>query len=268
MDTVQLYTNAAEIHESGKSEVDIGEASVEAHNEGSTFVIELPRELKYDCGSPDCVSTPCGVDVDFASDSADPSAGLVPHVQEVPEMGPSDNDAQFQEMCLSEQKKQGTECDWESLISDAADILIFNPPNSSEAFKGLVQNSQEPVTRFCNSFVSEFSQIEINNEHEMQIVDSVSSEQHNGDEPFSQTGDASHLEDLEQMQDRFVYINSNTGMASNQCEREDKEVETRVAFSCKVKLATEFHCRLLLHLFHYCRDEQFFRLWDKLVKYV
>ncbi|POO02113.1 Lin-54-like protein [Trema orientale] len=233
MDTAQLYSNSSELHENGKSEANIGEASVEPQNEGSTFVIELPRVLKYDCGSPDCVSMPCGVEADFATDSADPSTSLVPHVPDVPEMNSSDNEAQFQELCLSEQRKQGTVCDWESLISDAADILIFNSPNGTEAFKGLIQNSLEPVTRFCTSFAAEFSHNEINNEHQMQIVDPVSSEQHNGEEPFSQTGDASSLEDVEQTQDRFADTNSNRGMASNQSEIKDNEDKTCVAFACK-----------------------------------
>lgn len=225
MDTALLYNNSSELHENGKSEVSVGEASGEPQNEGSTFVIELPRRLKYDCGSPDCVTTPSGVEADFASDSAEPSGSLVPHVQEVPEIGPSDNEAQFQELCLSEQKKQGMVCDWESLMSDAADILIFNSPNGTEAFKGLIQNSLEPVTRFCTSFSAEFSQNEINNEHQMQIVDPLSSEQHNEEEPLSQTGDGSHLEDFEQSR----------GMANNQSERKGNEAETCVAFACKVQ---------------------------------
>ena len=192
-------------------------------------MIELPRVLKYDCGSPDCVSTPHDVVADFASNSTDPSANLVHHVQVAPEIGPSDNEVQFQETCLSEQKKQGGAiCDWDSLMSDA--VLIFDSPNTNDAFKGLIQDSLEPVTRFSNSLRTEFQQNDISNEHEMQIVDPGSEQ--NGEEPPSQTGDGSHLEDLEQTQDRF---NSNSGMATNQSKRKDKEAETRMAFTCKVK---------------------------------
>uniref|UniRef100_A0A803R8F9 CRC domain-containing protein n=2 Tax=Cannabis sativa TaxID=3483 RepID=A0A803R8F9_CANSA len=228
IETVQVYNNSVELRENCKSDVNVEEASAEPQNEGSAFVIELPRVLKYDCGSPDCVSTPHDVVADFESNSSDPSANLVPHVQVAPEIGPSDNEAQIQEVCLSEPKKQGAIGDWECLMSDA--VLIFDSPNTSETFKGLIHDSLEPVGRCSNSLGTEFQQNEINNEHEMQIVDPGCSEQHNGEEPLSQTGDVSHLEDMEQTHDRF---NSNSGMATNPSKRKDKEAETRMAFTCK-----------------------------------
>ncbi|EXB51136.1 hypothetical protein L484_009100 [Morus notabilis] len=221
VDPAQLYNNSAEQHENCDSGVDIGAVSVDPHNEGSKFVIELPHTLKYDCGSPDdCVSTPCGVEADFALKLVDPSASLDPHVQEVREKGSSDGETQYHEMCLSERKIDGAVCDWESLISDTADILIFNSPNGSEAFKGLIQNSLEPVTRYCSSLAVELSGI--NNEHHMQIVDPVSSEQQNGEVPSSEIRDCSRLKDIGQ-----------TCMASDPGETKDNEAETYVAFSCK-----------------------------------
>uniref|UniRef100_A0A803PLJ0 Uncharacterized protein n=1 Tax=Cannabis sativa TaxID=3483 RepID=A0A803PLJ0_CANSA len=107
IETVQVYNNSVELRENCKSDVNVEEASAGPQNEGSAFVIELPRVLKYDCGSPDCVSTPHDVVADFESNSSDPSANLVPHVQVAPQIGPSDNEAQIQEVCLSEPKKQG-----------------------------------------------------------------------------------------------------------------------------------------------------------------
>lgn len=200
-------------HENCDAMVDIGEVSVEPHGEGSKFVIELPRTLKYDCGSPDdCVSTPSGVEADFALELVDPPSAVVPHVQEAPEKDSSDGETQYHDMCLSERKNDVTVCDWESLISDTADILIFNSPNRTEAYRGLIQNSLEPATRFCTSLAAE-----LDNEHHMQIVEPVSFEQEDGEGPFSQTGDAG-------------------GLPNNPSEAMDHEAEACVTFSCKVKV--------------------------------
>lgn len=197
-------------HENCNAMVDIGEVSVEPHGEGSKFVIELPRTLKYDCGSPaDCVSTPSGVEADFTLELVDPPSAVVPHVQEAPEKDSSDGETQYHDMCLSERKNDVTVCDWESLISDSADILIFNSPNRTESYRGLIQNSLEPATRFCTSLAAE-----LNDEHHMQIVEPVGFEQENGEGPFSQTGDAGVL-------------------PNNPSEAMDHEAETRVTFSCK-----------------------------------
>lgn len=201
-------------------------------------MIELPRTLKYDCGSPDCDPTPCGVEADCASELADPSTSIVPYVQEASEKS-SDGEAHahLQGMCQIGQKKEGTVCDWESLISDAADLFIFNSPCGTDAFKGLIENSVEPVTRFCTSLVAQFPENDINNGNEMQIVDTVSIEPYSTEDPSSQPFEADQLKEMENQQNKFANTNSNKGVAICPSETKDNEVEACMAFACKVKIS-------------------------------
>ncbi|KAL5541516.1 hypothetical protein UlMin_009226 [Ulmus minor] len=215
-DTGQLYNNQEELHENCDSMVNIEEASLEPN-------AELPTTLKYDCGSPDCVSTPCSGEADSASELADPSCSVVPHVpEETSERGLSDGQI--------EQKKEGEVCDWESLICDGSDILIFNSPNGAEAFRGLMPNSLERIAKF----MGQFPENDVNDQCQMQIIGPVgSSEHHRIEGAFSQPGEASHLMEIDQTQDRFTNTSANEGELDNSGEKRDSEVETGMAFSCK-----------------------------------
>lgn len=246
MDAAQLYNNPVELNENCDQVISVGEAPDEAHNEHSKFVIELPRTLKYDCGSPDCDPTPCGIEADCASELADPSTSIVPYVQEASEKS-SDGEAHahLQGMCQIGQKKEGTVCDWESLISDAADLLIFHSPSGTDTFKGLIENSLEPVTRFCTSLVAQSPENDINDVNEMQIVDTVSFEQYRTEDPSSQPLEAHQLKEMENQQNIFANTNSNKGVAICPSEIKDNEVEACMAFACKVKIS----CRVLLPTF-------------------
>lgn len=222
------------LHENCDLAITVGEASPEADNDYSNFVIELPRCLKYDCGSPNCESTPSGNKVDSSEELADQSASLVPFVVETSEKGPSDVQAQVQGMCEIEQKQEPALCGWEGLNCDASDMLIFNSPNSTETLKGLLQTSLEPVTRFCNSLMPEILQKEIYNEHQMHSSDLLScDEQQETEDPSSQPGEAVPLEQIEQLQGTIAITCSSNGVSS---ERTDNEAETCTAIACKVSL--------------------------------
>lgn len=187
--------------------------------------------MKYDCGSPDCrPTTSCGTEAHCELEVADLSAPLVPYVQKTSEEGSSNDEAHLQIICQTLQRKEGTGCDWESLISDAADLLIFDSPNGTEAFKGLMQNSLDPATRFCTSLAPQLSQNDVNDEQNVQVLDIVGSGgQLETEDPSSQYGEASQLERTEQMEDHL-----NNCMVSSQSEKEDNKVETPMQFNCKV----------------------------------
>ncbi|CAB4292100.1 unnamed protein product [Prunus armeniaca] len=229
-DAAQLYINSEELREDCVPGVSTGEDSVEPSSEHSKFVIELPRNLKYDCGSPDCrPTTRCGTEAHCELEVADLSAPLVPYVQKTSEEGSSNDEAHLQIICQTLQRKEGTGCDWESLISDAADLLIFDSPNGTEAFKGLMQNSLDPATRFCTSLAPQLTQNDVNDEQNVQVLDIVGSGgQLETEDPSSQYGEASQLERTEQMEDHL-----NNCMVSSQSEKEDNKVETPMQFNCK-----------------------------------
>nr|XP_023909383.1 protein tesmin/TSO1-like CXC 2 [Quercus suber] len=219
VDATQLYDNSAELQDNFDSRVSDGEASVEPSSEHSKFAIELPRTLKYDCGSPVCDPTPC-----CGTEAGCMPTSLVQCGQEASAKGSSEGEVHLSEMCRTDQTKEGLECDWESLISDCPDILIFNSPNDSEAFKGIIQKSVEPLTRFCSSLMSQLPLNEFNDVHKMQIVDPVDSGELETEDLSAKPGEASELEEIDQLQSNPADTVLYKGMSSNASEKLDNEV--------------------------------------------
>ncbi|KAK7809619.1 crc domain-containing protein tso1, partial [Quercus suber] len=219
VDATQLYDNSAELQDNFDSRVSDGEASVEPSSEHSKFAIELPRTLKYDCGSPVCDPTPC-----CGTEAGCMPTSLVQCGQEASAKGSSEGEVHLSEMCRTDQTKEGLECDWESLISDCPDILIFNSPNDSEAFKGIIQKSVEPLTRFCSSLMSQLPLNEFNDVHKMQIVDPVDSGELETEDLSAKPGEASELEEIDQLQNNPADTVLYKGMSSNASEKLDNEV--------------------------------------------
>lgn len=247
-DAAQLYDNSAELQENFDSGVSIGESSVEPSTEHSKFAIELPGTLKYDCGSPECDPTPhCGTGTGCVLKLAGKSVSLIQYGQEASANGSSEGEVHLSEMCRIDEQK-GVECDWESLISDATDILIFNSPNDSEAFKGLIQKSMDPMTRFCTSVMSQLSQDDIDNVQTMHIVDPVGSgEQHEIDDPSAEHEEGSELQEIDRTQDNPADTNLNKCMSSGTSENMDSEVGTCIPYASKVNDTTRVYCQLLQH---------------------
>ncbi|KAJ6721503.1 PROTEIN TESMIN/TSO1-LIKE CXC 2 [Salix viminalis] len=167
----------------------IGESSVEPPSEHLKFAVELPQALKYDCGSPD---SRCATQMDIVSESTDTS--------------------------LIESEKEATGCDWESLISDAADLLVFNSPIDAEGFKELFQKSPNPVVGFCTSF---------NEVQKTQIVNPFGSgEQNEMGDPSTRPGETIELTQMDPTLDNFAanedpnkYMISNASKAVSNLHR-------------------------------------------------
>ncbi|KAK3190114.1 hypothetical protein Dsin_029675 [Dipteronia sinensis] len=226
MDASQLYDNSAQLQENFDTGVSIEEDSVEPSSD-SKFVIELPRALKYDCGSPGCSSTPCSViEANYVSEQAGTSASVVPFVEKDSENGSFEDEVHLQGASQIGQKKEEVGCDWESLISDAQDLLIFHYPNESEAFKGLIQKSMDPGARFCTSLVTQFSQNDLSGEPELQMVDSVGcSQQHEMMEGRSaQPGETSELKEINEIEDNLANDDLNNCLTGNPSEDVGDEV--------------------------------------------
>ncbi|XP_050372307.1 protein tesmin/TSO1-like CXC 2 [Argentina anserina] len=229
-DAAQLYNNSSKVQEDYVSVIPVGDASVEPPNEHSKFVIELPRNLKYDCGSPDCNTSRCGIiKEDLDSELVELSASVAQYVQETSDKGSSDDEARHQMTCQGEQRKEGTGCDWESLISNAADIFIFDSPSSTEAFKELMNHSLDPMTRFSTSIMPYLPQ-HISDEQLAQAIDTISSGQQVqiDDHRSSQNEEASELKETEHIPNHV-----NECMVNIPIVKEDDKAEASMQLSCK-----------------------------------
>lgn len=155
----------AELQENFETGISIPSASVEQLSEQTEFAIELPRTLKYDCGSPDC-----GTNLQVGLQRA--------HGIDQPE-----GDADLGN------KQTGQGCDWESLVSDTHDLLIFSSPNDAEAFRGIIQKSPGLETGLGASPLPSFLQNNMIDAQKMLLSFQVAS----GEQP--EMGDA--LESIE-----------------------------------------------------------------------
>jgi hypothetical protein len=197
VDAAQLYDNSSELQGSFDPGVSIREASVEPPSEHLKPAIELPRTLKYDCGTPDSDQTPrCGTQADTVSISDGTIASLVPFTNVASHKDSPEGQVHLAGLYKIESKKEATECDWENFISDSADLLIFNSPIDAEGFKELFQKSPNPVVGFCASF----SEVQ-----KMQIVNPIGpGEQNEKEDPFTQPGETIELTQMDPTQDNLA----------------------------------------------------------------
>ncbi|KAJ4842785.1 hypothetical protein Tsubulata_024928 [Turnera subulata] len=219
----QLYENSAELQENFDPRVSVGEPP----NEHMKFALELPRTLKYDCDSPECDSTTrCGTQSGCLSELAGTSGSLVPLVMEAGQKGSSQGETSAEGIHQIEEKTEAAECDWESLISDAADLLIFNSPVDPEAFKGLMLKSVDPNAGFCASY---------NNMQEMQIIYPISSgEQHEMEDPSTQPGETIGLNQMNQVEENLdSNSKQNKCITSHPTEDVDNEAQTSMGVTYK-----------------------------------
>lgn len=246
-DASQLYDNSAQLGENFDPGVSIEEVSVEASSD-SKFAIELPRALKYDCGSPGCDPTPCGIETNSVSEMTSASMPVVPFAQEASENVSSQGEVHLSGTSHIEQKKEAAGCDWGSLMSDAADILIFNFPDESEAFKGLMHKSMDPGARFGTSVMSRFPQNDISGGPNMQMVDPVGScQQYETEDQSTQPGENNELQELNQMQDDHASDDLDRCLTDDPSEKEGDKVGMNIPVAFKVKVATLLYYQFLLH---------------------
>ncbi|XWS39283.1 hypothetical protein CRYUN_Cryun18bG0037900 [Craigia yunnanensis] len=228
MQAVQLRDSYAKLHENFDAVVSMGEASLELPNEPSRFAIELPRTLKYDCGSPNCDPAPCVIETNCVSESTCTSVSIV---QEASEKGLSDGRMEVPGIFQIEKKRETIGCDWESLISDANDLLIFNSPNDSEAFRGVIQKSLDTGTRFCPTLISRFPQNDINEVSQT----TVDSDEHK--DPSLQTGEAGELKEINHVRGN----SENTSVTNCISGRLTDNVETGICAPFSFKPGSNLH---------------------------
>lgn len=213
-----LHTDTAtELKENFDPTDSVEEASVEPSVEHTKIPIDLPRTMKYDSGSPDGNQTSCGFNTDCVSKFVDPSTSLVLFDQEGYKKDSVEGEVHF------DQRKEAAECDWEGLISDASDLLVFDSP---EAFSGVVQKSQDLRENLC-SLMSQSSQDDVNDMPKTHLVCLVgSSEQPETEDPSTQPGEASELKLIDHTQGNLACTSPNNCLGSNESDKMDNEMDT------------------------------------------
>ncbi|KAI4317881.1 hypothetical protein L6164_025712 [Bauhinia variegata] len=185
-DSTHAYSNSEEKQGNSDERISVGDASSDPSNEQAQFIIELPQTLKYDCGSPSYDHPPCSNETSCLVEL--PGTSEVVNVHETSKIDSTEDEASLEGMCQIGPKTEGTECDWVSLMSDAADLLIFNSPNETEAFRGVMQKSLDHTVQFCNA-MSQLPETSTNNGRRVHIVNpDASSSDHDIEEIPYQPG--------------------------------------------------------------------------------
>lgn len=167
------------------------------------------------------------------------SVSSVQYGQEASEKVSSEGELHLSEMCKIDQKTDGVESEWESLISDATDLLVYSSPNDSEAFKGLIQKSMDPMTRFSTSLMI---QLPLNDVDKMKIGEAVGSgEQYETENPSADPGEASELQEIDQKRENVADTYLLKCVSSNTTEEMDSEVGMCDPHSSKVNNTTRVY---------------------------
>uniref|UniRef100_A0A7N0TEP6 CRC domain-containing protein n=1 Tax=Kalanchoe fedtschenkoi TaxID=63787 RepID=A0A7N0TEP6_KALFE len=138
VDVNQLHNCSSELQKVSDTLDSVGRAPLEPLHEESDLSIDLSHNLKNDCGSPDSEGKAAR---DEASQSAEAATSSV-----MLDQGPS----------ISLPAVHETPSGWESLISDGADLLMFDSPNIAAGLKELFKSP--PVEHMGSSFASQFHQ--------------------------------------------------------------------------------------------------------------
>ncbi|XP_058212137.1 protein tesmin/TSO1-like CXC 2 isoform X1 [Rhododendron vialii] len=203
-------------HNSDERSFDPGSSMVEAFvdptYECSNLAIEVSQTVNNSCRSPDCSTMPhrgIGTTETF--------------VHEISRSGFVGSEGHLERKRNIEQNKEGAGCDWESLISDATDLLIFDSPNGTESFNGPFQEPSDSRMRLSTSLVSEFSHYEINGLQKTQTVCPTVVEDSDSENPPSHVGEEGHLKELEATGDILAGTSLNTCMDGEPSEQFDNE---------------------------------------------
>ncbi|KAI3469608.1 hypothetical protein Pfo_026271 [Paulownia fortunei] len=123
-----------------------GEVSGEPSYDCSKFVVDFAED--YDCNSPNSnLRRSCGLKAKHMADYGCNSSKLVPFVQEASQRDSYESEVSMKGVSQIDQNKEATSCDWENLISDASDLLIFESPDDTDSYK----KSIDPGTSFYSS---------------------------------------------------------------------------------------------------------------------
>ncbi|KAH6808917.1 hypothetical protein C2S51_026700 [Perilla frutescens var. frutescens] len=151
VNTIKVNSDAAKKLNEQKESAD-DEVAAETSYDCSKFVVDFDKD--YECASPNSNLRPgCGLQAKGMTDYACSSSALVPLIQEAAQRGEVNMDVVTQ----TDQNKESTSCDWDHLMSDASDLLVFESPDDRDSYK----NSVDPGTSFYTSIKSDIQSLHL-----------------------------------------------------------------------------------------------------------
>ncbi|XP_022955434.1 protein tesmin/TSO1-like CXC 2 [Cucurbita moschata] len=194
-------------------ELQVNSSAPDDKSESSTKLSSEPQALKSHSSRPDC---------DRPLPDSDDRAVSDPCVEN--NSGSGSSEAEGNRLVVSQtEEKEGTSYDWESLITEGADILIFSSPNGSEAIR-LVQKPSSTLAQMMENDDANLSR--------MRIADPIESSggQHEIEFSSSRAGEGCELKDMDQAIDDGISF----PISSDSMSREitDEEVARYIADDC------------------------------------
>ncbi|KAF5194967.1 tesmin/TSO1-like CXC [Thalictrum thalictroides] len=234
-DEVQVPGNPAEPPESSGGGCSIREVTVDPTNENLELALELPRTLKYDCGSPQCNKD------SSEGNKTDPMLVVSDLPVTLFQFGENvcvERRLSFQSGAeihgisqVEPNKEERTECDWESLISDASDLLVLDSSSNAEASRIEDQNTLDIRSSSLKSLT-----LQEDNAHDMQISESLvqigSCENHEVDNSAAQSAVDDHKE-TDHTPDVFSSAFQNNTQADFPTEVVDNKAGSHISFGGK-----------------------------------
>ncbi|THG09634.1 hypothetical protein TEA_022166 [Camellia sinensis var. sinensis] len=198
-----------------------GEIPIGAYNESSKLAIALPKSLKYVCGTSDVNTLP---DNNSKAENVPEMASTPSSLNKFATDGSKErfcsieSEIKLGKIGQIEQNKEKLGCDWEKLVSDAADLLIFDSFIIEETSDGQVVKTLNSETTSCASTVLELPQ---DNNDSLQKTHAVGScKEHDMESHVSLSGEAAKLKETNQAPENFSSTLLN---ASNPEVNDDKD---------------------------------------------
>lgn len=127
-----------------------GEVAAEPSYDCSKFVVDFDKD--YECAGPN-LRPGCGLEAKDMADYACTSSELVPLIHD-----PSQRvEVNMGVSTQVDQSKEATSCDWEHMISDTSDLLVFESPNDRDSYN----NSVDPGTSFYASIKGDMQSLHL-----------------------------------------------------------------------------------------------------------
>ncbi|KAL1548625.1 protein tesmin/TSO1-like CXC 2 [Salvia divinorum] len=133
-----------------KESGDGGDLAAElSHDDCSMFVVDFTKD--YKCASPSSNLRPgCSLEAKAMTDYGCTSSALVPPMHEPPQRGEANTDRVYQ-------NRKAASCDWEHMVSDTSELLVFESPNDRDSYI----KSVDPGTSFYTGIKSDMQRLQV-----------------------------------------------------------------------------------------------------------
>lgn len=200
------------------SEISVVEALASPSLECSKLAVELSRTLNYECSDSPSTLPTGNMRGKSLSEFAGTSVTYIPLVQDMSGKGLLRREVNMEGTNEIDTNKEASGCDWENLICDATDLLIFDSPGDPEAFTKATGPNFRPFGFVSNQMqnMQDFSQV------------STSGCSGNGNEtekPSTQPEDETQVKEYAETQNMKLDSSlTNDGTGVGQSEKTDNEM--------------------------------------------